>query len=293
MLKLESAASLASRVRIFARMVKVEHSIFALPFAYIGVFLAAGAWPGWRVLVFLTLAMVAVRSFAMAINRLADVKFDRSNLRTQDRPLVTGEMTTSQGWTLCAFTAAVFVLSCAGLNSLCLILSPAALAWAALYSWSKRFTWMTHFWLGSVLGLAPVGGWLAYDPVFTVTAVLFALGVTFWVAGFDILYSCQDETFDRQAGLNSIPAIFGTPAALGFSTLSHVIAALFFFLAGWSAGLGMIYVLVWAVISGVLIWEHTLVSADDLSRLNMAFFTLNGIIAVILWAGVLADLFLT
>lgn len=292
MLKSESSSALASRVLIFARMVKIEHSVFALPFAYIGVFLAARSWPGWTVFLLLTLAMVAIRSFAMAVNRLADVQFDRTNPRTRDRPLVTGEMAPGQGWTLCAVTAAIFVLSCAGLNSLCLVLSPVALAWAALYSWSKRFTWMTHFWLGSVLGLAPVGGWLAYDPVFTLTAVLFALGVTFWVAGFDILYSCQDADFDRRAGLNSIPAHFGVHAALGFSTLSHVMAALFFLLAGWSADLGGAFMLFWAVISGVLIWEHTLVSEHDLSRVNLAFFTLNGVIAVVLCAGVLVDVFL-
>jgi 4-hydroxybenzoate polyprenyltransferase len=270
-------------------MVKIEHSVFALPFAYIGVVLAAGGWPGLRVFVFLTLAMVAVRSFSMAINRLADASFDRANSRTQDRPLVTGEMTMGQGWTLCAAAAAVFVLACAGLNSLCLALSPVALLWAGLYSWSKRFTWLTHFWLGSVLGLAPIGGWLAHDPVFTLPAVLFALGVTCWVAGFDILYACQDTEFDRQSGLNSIPACFGITAALGFSTLSHLMAALFFLLAGWSAGLGAVYFVFWAVISAVLIWEHTLVSADDLSRVNMAFFTLNGLIAVILCLGVMVD----
>jgi 4-hydroxybenzoate polyprenyltransferase len=198
-------------------------------------------------------------------------------------------MTPGQGWTLCATAAAVFVLACAGLNPLCLTLSPVALLWAGLYSWSKRFTWLTHFWLGSVLGLAPIGGWLAYDPVFTLPAVLFALGVTFWVAGFDILYACQDMEFDRQSGLNSIPACFGITAALGFSSLAHLMAALFFLLAGWSAGLGAVYFVFWAVISGVLIWEHTLVSADDLSRVDMAFFTLNGVIAVILCLGVVVD----
>ena len=280
-----------SECALFARLVKIEHSIFALPFAYIGLFLAADGWPGWRPFVFLSLAMVAVRSFAMAVNRLADIKYDRQNPRTLDRPLVTGEISRSKAWTMTLIAAVVFVFSCAGLNTLCLYLSPIALLWSGLYSYSKRVTWLCHFWLGSVLGLAPVGGWLAYSPVFTLPAVLFFLGVTFWVAGFDILYACQDVSFDRQMGLKSMPVRFGIHEALLLSTFSHVNASLFFLLAGWTAGLGWIYGLVWLAITIVLLWEHTLVAADDLERLDLAFFTVNGVIAVILCLGVLADIF--
>ena len=144
-----------------ARLVKIEHSVFALPFAYIGLFVAAGGWPGWRAFVFLTVAMVAMRSYAMAINRLADVRYDRINPRTMGRELVTGEVGIRAAWAFTAGSAVVFVAACAGLNSLCLALSPVVLLWGAFYSLTKRFSWLCHFVLGSVLGLAPVAGWLA------------------------------------------------------------------------------------------------------------------------------------
>lgn len=278
-------------VRIFFRMVKIEHSVFALPFALAGLFLAAGGWPGWWTLVFLILAMVAVRSFAMAMNRILDRNIDARNPRTRDRPLVSGSMSLPQAWILTLITALIFVLSCAALNQTCLLLSPLALLWSGLYSLSKRFTWLCHFWLGSVLGLAPLGGWLAFEPVLTVPAVILFCGVLFWVAGFDILYACQDADFDRRQGLHSLPADFGIPSALHLAFFSHVNAALFFGLAGWSASLGWVYALVWLVVSGVLLVEHRLVSADDLSRITLAFFTMNGVIAVLLCAGVLGDLF--
>jgi len=277
---------------VFLRMVKIEHSIFALPFAYIGLFLAASGWPGWKHVLLLSLAMVAVRTWAMAVNRLVDLPFDRDNPRTQARPLVSGELGQGHAWALCLVTAGVFILACGGLNQLCLLLSPLALLWSALYSLSKRFTWLAHFWLGSVLGLAPLGGWLAQEPVFSLTPVLFALGVAFWVGGFDILYACQDVEFDRKQGLHSIPARFGLATGLNLATFAHVNASLFYLLAGWSAGLGPAYYPVWLLVSGLLLWQHRLVGPEDLSRINTAFFTFNGLIAVLLLAGVLADLFL-
>lgn len=177
------------------RMIKIEHSIFALPFAFAGAFIASGGVPAWKPFVLLTIAMVAVRSFAMAFNRVVDLPFDRRNPRTQNRPLVTGEITRLQTWAFIVVMAVVFVLACAGLNRLCLMLSPLALGISALYSVMKRFTWLCHFVLGAVLGLAPLAGWLSVDPVFTLPAVLLFWGVLFWVAGFDILYSCQDTAF--------------------------------------------------------------------------------------------------
>ena len=281
---------LLDRTRLVLRMVKIEHSIFALPFAYTGAFLAAGGWPGWRVFLLLTLAMVMVRSFAMAMNRILDLRFDRLNPRTQSRQLVTGELSVRFTSLFTLTAALIFVLACAGLNTLCLILAGPALLWSAAYSLTKRVTWLCHFFLGSVLGLAPVAGWIAYQPQFTLPAVLLFFGVLFWVAGFDIFYAAQDAEFDRTHGLHSVPAKFGLATAFALAGFSHAQAALFFLLAGLAASLGWVYLLTWAVVSAVLFWEHRLVSPNDLSRLNMSFFTLNGVVAALLFAGVLLDL---
>lgn len=265
-----------------ARLVKIEHSVFALPFAYIGLFVAARGWPGWRAFLLLSLAMVAMRSYAMAANRLADLPYDRVNPRTCRRELVTGEVSTRQVWLFTAGCAVVFVAACWGLNWLCLALAPAALAWGAFYSLTKRFTWLCHFVLGSVLGLAPVAGFLAVKPVFTLPAILFGCGVTCWVAGFDILYACQDVAFDKEHGLRSIPVRFGVGGALALSAYAHVDAAVFFLLAGYAAGLSLTYYLGWVLCAVVLLVEHRLISERDLSRINVAFFTLNGVIAALL-----------
>lgn len=274
------------------RMIKIEHSIFALPFAFAGAFIASGGVPAWKPFVLLTIAMVAVRSFAMAFNRVVDLPFDRRNPRTQNRPLVTGEITRLQTWAFIVVMAVVFVLACAGLNRLCLMLSPLALGISALYSVMKRFTWLCHFVLGAVLGLAPLAGWLSVDPVFTLPAVLLFWGVLFWVAGFDILYSCQDTAFDIEVGLHSVPARFGIPTALVISTFCHVNTVVFFLLAGWAAGLSWAWYPVWAIVSLVLVLEHRLIRADDLSRVNMAFFTLNGVVSIVVFAGIVAGTFI-
>ncbi|ABM29031.1 4-hydroxybenzoate octaprenyltransferase [Nitratidesulfovibrio vulgaris] len=274
------------------RMIKIEHSIFALPFAFAGAFIASGGVPAWKPFVLLTIAMVAVRSFAMAFNRVVDLPFDRRNPRTQNRPLVTGEITRLQTWAFIVVMAVVFVLACAGLNRLCLMLSPLALGISALYSVMKRFTWLCHFVLGAVLGLAPLAGWLSVDPVFTLPAVLLFWGVLFWVAGFDILYSCQDTAFDIEVGLHSVPARFGIPTALVISTFCHVNTVVFFLLAGWAAGLSWAWYPVWAIVSLVLVLEHRLIRADDLSRVNMAFFTLNGVVSIVVFAGIVTGIFI-
>lgn len=268
-------------------MIKIEHSVFALPFAYTGMVLAADGWPGVWTFLMLTIAMVAVRSFAMTFNRLADIEFDSQNPRTKDRPLVTGEISVKDAKVFLAATGTVFVLACAGLNWLCLALSPIPLIVSAFYSYTKRFTPLCHFVLGSTLGLAPVASWLGVVPEFTVTAWLFFFGVTFWVAGFDILYACQDADFDREAGLNSIPANLGIRSALAISWFSHICTVIFFCLAGANAGLGLGYWIVWAIASCILIYEHFLISEDDMSKVNIAFFTLNGIVGVSIFAGVL------
>ncbi len=273
------------------RMIKIEHSIFALPFAYAGIFLAAKGLPAWNLLLALTVAMVAVRSFAMAFNRLVDLPTDRLNPRTAKRPLVTGEISVPQTRAFCAFTALIFVVSCAFLNTLCLWLSGPALLFAAAYSYTKRFTWLCHFWLGATLGLAPLAGWLAVQPTLHMTPVLFFFAVTFWVAGFDIFYSCQDADFDKAHGLHSVPAHFGLEKALVVAAFSHAVTVIFLLLAGWSATLSWWWYALWALMSGILLWEHVLVKADDLSRVNMAFFTLNGLIAVGVFVAVLLGIY--
>ncbi len=275
-----------SKFTAICRMIKIEHSVFALPFAYVGIFLASGGFPPWSALIVLTIAMVAVRSFAMAFNRMVDLRFDSKNPRTANRPLVTGEISVKETKFFCLFMAAVFVLSCLALNNLCFKLAIPTLAFAAFYSYTKRFTWLCHFFLGATLGLAPVAGWISVDPSFHMTPMLFLCGVTFWVAGFDILYSCQDVDFDREHGLCSMPAHFGIDKALTIAAFCHAVTAVFFFLAGLNAGLGVGWYLVWLAMSGLLYYEHKCVKADDLSRVNMAFFTLNGFVAVGVFIGV-------
>lgn len=277
------------KIVLLARMVKIEHSIFALPFAYLGMLWAAGGWPGWRVFTALTLAMVAVRSFAMAVNRLADLPIDAKNPRTQTRPLVTGEIGVAETRIFIAATAVIFVAACWLLNPLCLALSPLALVWSGFYSFTKRFSPLCHFFLGSVLGLAPLAGWLAVSPAVEMTPVLLGLGVTFWVGGFDILYACQDVEFDRSEGLHSLPARIGVGPALAVSTFSHVVTSVFFLLAGWSAGAGLVYSLFCLGVAAILLVEHRLISEQDMSRVNLAFFTLNGFVAVFLFAGAVLD----
>jgi 4-hydroxybenzoate polyprenyltransferase len=270
-------------------MVKIEHSIFALPFAYLGMVWAAQGWPGWRVFLALTLAMVAVRSFAMAVNRLADLPIDSKNPRTQTRPLVTGEIGLFETRVFIAACALIFVGACWLLNPVCLALSPVALVWSGLYSYTKRFTPLCHFFLGSVLGLAPLAGWLAVSPAAEMTPVLLGLGVTFWVGGFDILYACQDVEFDRSEGLHSLPARLGVGPALAVSTFSHVVTAIFFLLAGWASGAGVIYAGVCLLVAAILLAEHRLISEEDMSRVNLAFFTMNGFVAVFLFSGAVLD----
>lgn len=273
------------------RMVKIEHSVFALPFAYIGMFWAAGGWPGWRVFLLVTLAMVSMRTLAMAANRLVDLPFDRANPRTAGRPLVTGEISLAATRWLCLGCAVVFVAACAGLNATVLALAPLALFLACGYSYTKRFTWLCHFWLGAVLGLTPLAGWLATGQGFHLAPVLLGLGVVYWVAGFDVIYALQDLEFDRSVGLCSIPVRFGTETSLTLAAFCHANTALFFLLAGLAAGAGWPYFLTAVTLAGLLAYEHAILSPRDLSRLGTAFFTINGVIALALLAGVVLDVF--
>lgn len=279
--------SVTRTVYNLCRMVKIEHSVFALPFAFCGALLAAQGLPGLKTVIFLTVAMVCVRTFAMTMNRIADVRFDSLNPRTRERHLVTGEISMKQAKVFAAVTAGLFLLSCAGLNTLCLALSPAALIFCMGYNYVKRFSWLCHFVLGVVLGFAPLAGWLSVTGSFAVTPLLLFFGVVFWVAGFDILYATQDTGFDKSIGLHSVPAKFGIPTALVMSSFCHLNTSIFLFMTGYSGGLGLSWFLVWGVVSAVLFYEHVMLSADDLSRVNAAFFLMNGIVAVLVFVGVL------
>ena len=275
------------------RMIKIEHSVFALPYAWAGAFLAARGVPSARSLIFLTIGMIAARSFAMAFNRLADLPFDRDNPRTQQRPLVTGVISQKQTWAFCALMAIIFIASCAALNKVCLWLAVPALLFAAIYSLLKRFTALCHFWLGATLGLAPLAGWLSVNPAsLGLAPVLLFWAVTFWVAAFDIYYAFQDMDFDVAFELHSVPATLGPDTALTLAAFSHAMTSIFLLLAGFAAGLSWPWYIVWFGISVMLLVEHRLMKPQDLRHVNTAFFTLNGIISPVVLIGVLLGIYI-
>lgn len=274
------------------QMIKIEHSIFALPYAWAGAFLAQNGLPPIKALFFLTVAMVAARSFAMTINRIADVEIDGQNPRTCKRPLVTGTISIRQANFFSAITAIVFIGACACINLTCLVLSVPALIFAATYSWLKRLTPWCHFWLGATLGLAPVAGWLAIIPnSLGLPAIMLFLAVTFWVGAFDVYYAFQDLEFDCKTGLYSIPATLGAPTAMALAGFSHTLTVIFLLLTGLSAQLGWPWYGLCLGIGLLLIWEHKLVRPDDLTHVNTAFFTLNGIISPLVLVGVILGIY--
>lgn len=275
------------------RMIKIEHSVFALPWAWAGAFLAARGLPGILPLLFLTLAMVAARSFAMTFNRIADLRYDRENPRTSGRPLVTGDITLPNAWIFCLATALVFIGSCAMLNSLCLILSVPALIFSGSYSYLKRFTPLCHFWLGATLGLAPLAGWLAVDPSFPGLAVIMLfLAVVFWVGAFDIYYAFQDLEFDSDWGLHSMPVDLGPRGAMCLAGFSHTLTIIFLALTGMAASLSWPWYVLCAAIAVLLCVEHHIVRPGDLRYVNTAFFTLNGIISPLVLAGIILGIYI-
>ena len=275
------------------RMIKIEHSVFALPYAWAGAFLAARGVPSARSLIFLTIGMIAARSFAMAFNRLADLPFDRDNPRTQQRPLVTGVISQKQTWAFCALMALIFIGACGALNMVCLWLAVPALLFAAIYSLLKRFTALCHFWLGATLGLAPLAGWLSVNPAsLGLAPILLFWAVTFWVAAFDIYYAFQDMDFDVAFELHSVPASLGADTALTLAAFSHAMTSIFLLLAGYAANLSWPWYIVWFGISVMLLVEHRLMRPQDLRHVNTAFFTLNGIISPVVLIGVLLGIYI-
>ena len=277
-----------SAVRHFLDAIKFEHTVFALPFAYVAMVLAADGWPGWHVLIWVTLAMVGARTLAMSVNRLADRWIDARNPRTRSRHLPVGLLSPAQVGAAAVAAAALLLVSAAMLNPLCLALAPLAVLFLVGYSYTKRFTWLSHWILGFTDGIAAAGGWIAVRGQFDPPVFILWFALTVWIGGFDLIYACQDVEFDRAEGLHSVPARFGVAAALRIAQVCHVLTVAAFALLGWTLGLGVLYWAGVAVVAGLLVYEHSLVSPGDLSRLDMAFFNVNGYIAVILLAAVLA-----
>ena len=278
-------------VRHFLDAIKFEHTVFALPFAYIAMVLAANGWPGWRVLIWVTLAMVGGRTLAMSVNRLADRILDAENPRTAGRHLPTGLLRPGQVVIAAAAAAALYFLSAWMLNPLCLLLAPLAAVFLIGYSYTKRFTWLSHWILGFTDGIAAAGGWIAVRAAFDPPVFVLWFALTVWIAGFDLIYACQDVEFDRAVGLYSVPARFGIAPALGAARVCHALTVAAFATLGWLMGLGALYWLGVLAVAGLFIYEHSLVSPTDLSRLDIAFFNVNGYIAVILLVAVLAGRF--
>jgi len=281
------AGRLTERTRIFFDAIKFEHTIFALPFAYLGMVLAARAqhgWPGFDKIIWITLAMAGARTLAMALNRLIDAGADALNPRTANRALPRRLLLPREMLLFALAAAVLLVVSAWQLNPLCLKLVPVALVFLVGYSYTKRFTWLCHLALGLTDGIAPVGGWLAVNPSLSpsnlLVPALLGLAVAFWVGGFDLIYACQDIAFDRAHGLYSVPARFGPARALQVSELAHGASVGLLAAAGAALGLGWPFWVGVGAAAWLLMWEHRLVRPDDFAYLDVAFFNINGYIAV-------------
>jgi 4-hydroxybenzoate polyprenyltransferase len=279
-------------LRVTLEMIKWEHSIFALPFALCGAMLAAGGLPTAHQVAWIVVAMVAARSAAMAFNRLADASIDAANPRTSARALPAGQLTPVFVATFVVISSLVFMVAAAELNRLALWLSPVALAVLLLYSYTKRFTRWSHLVLGFALGIAPSAAWIAVRGSLDPRILLLTAAVTFWVAGFDVLYACQDFDFDRASGLHSIPRYLGISRALWVARAFHVIMLLLLAAVLVAFGMGKLAIAGVAVVAVLLAYEHSMVSAGDLKKLNAAFFTMNGVISVVFFVFVAGDLLL-
>ena len=268
--------SLLRRAVLYARMIKLSHSVFALPFALAAAVLAAAEGARTAQILWIVVAMIGARSAAMGFNRLADQAIDARNPRTAGRELPRGVLGRGEVWAFVILSSAVFVFAAAMLNPLCLALSPVALAIIMGYSYTKRFTAFSHVVLGLALGIAPIGAWLAIRGRFDVVPLVLALAVMAWVAGFDTIYACQDVDFDRREGLRSLPARLGVAAALRIARALHVACVLLLGAVYVLAPLHPVYLLGLCGVAALLVYEHSLVRADDLSRVDAAFFAVNG-----------------
>ena len=271
------------KMRVLLEMIKFGHTVFALPFALIGAFLAKRGVPDGVTFGWIILAMVGARTAAMGFNRIADRKFDAANPRTADRAIPAGAVRLVEAWAMVVLFTVLYFVACYELNPLTLLLSPFALGLTFLYSLTKRFTWLCHVVLGLALAFSPLGGWVAVKGTLSDFPVVLSLGVLFWVAGFDTVYACLDADFDRQAGLYSLPSRFGRETAFRFAVFFHVMAFLLFILTGIVSGLNFYYYVGIALTAGALFFQHLAVNPKDLSRIQLSFFTMNGLISLTLF----------
>ena len=276
--------SLLRNIHVTLEMIKIEHTLFALPFAFLGAVLAANGLPTLRQIIWITVAMVGARSTAMAFNRIADREYDAMNPRTATRALPAGLLSVGFAWAFTLVSAALFFLAAAMLNRLALMLAPVALASIVFYSYSIRWTLLSHVLLGWCLSIAPTGAWIAVrGAIDSPVPLLLSLVVLLWTAGFDVLYACQDFEFDLKSGLHSIPRRFGIARSLQISRLFHVGAFLALLTLYWITQLGVVALIGVLATGLLLVYQHRLVRPDDLSKLNAAFFTTNAFVSVILF----------
>jgi 4-hydroxybenzoate polyprenyltransferase len=281
------------KITALLEMIKFGHTIFALPFALIGAFLAKRGVPEGATFGWIILAMVGARTAAMGFNRIADRKFDAANPRTADRAIPSGAVGLGEAWAMVFLFTLLYFVACYQLNPLTFLLSPFALGLTFLYSLTKRFTWLCHVVLGIALAFSPLGGWVAVKGTLLGFPVVLSLGVLFWVAGFDTVYACLDADFDTRAGLYSLPARFGRQKAFRFAIFFHALAFLLFIFTGIISKLNFYYYLGIVLTAGALFYQHLVVNPKDLSRIQLSFFTMNGLISLTLfvatWLSLLAS----
>ena len=275
--------------RLYYRLVKFEHTIFALPFAYVGAFLAVGGVPSAHDLIWITVAMIGARSLAMALNRLIDARIDAANPRTSGRELPSGALSGPAVIVFCLVSLAVYLFAVWQLNPFVRPLSPIPVAAFVIYPYLKRFTWLCHFWLGAIDGLAPVGAWAAIKGDLPWQAWALGAGVATWVTGFDLFYALFDVDVDREQGLHSWATRFGESGAFAAARVLHLATIVFLTAAGIGLDVGLLYWIGVGIVAALLVYEHSLVRPGDLRRLDAAFFTMNGVISLAFFVFVLAD----
>lgn len=282
-------SAVLEKISLYLRMIRFSHSVFALPFAFTAAIIAASGVPSLGEVFWITVAMVSARSAAMGLNRVIDRKIDRENPRTASREIPRGAIGVGEAMAFVLISLVLLVYAASRLNPLCVQLSPLAIGVLVLYSYTKRFTWLAHFVLGLAISAAPLGAWIAITGAFSAKILWLTVSVIFWLAGFDVLYALQDVDFDKRFGLHSIPQRFGVRRSLFLSRILHGITFGFLVVNGLAFGLGGIYWMGMLIVAGLFFYEHSLIRPDDLSRLDVAFFNMNGYISVTVFLSTLMD----